>query len=186
MSAAGNQTITVTIGARDDAAAAAQTTDQTVTTVSAPTLTVKKYVANITAPVVGAGDTLTVDTGGGAGSTTYYTSNVTGKPTDVLEYVIEINNAAGAGAATDVVISDPVAQFTTYVTSTMRLDPGTGTFAALDDNQANGDAGETDNTTIYIYAGSGGNDGAAGLNNGTGGSLAADTTTYGVFRVTID
>lgn len=186
VTAAGNQTITVNIGAQDDGPTAAQATDETITTVSVPTLTVKKYVANITAAVAGAGDTLTVDTGGGAGSTTYYTTNVTGKPSDVLEYVIEINNAVGAGTATDVVISDPVSQFTSYVSSTMRLDPGTGTFAALNDDEAGGDGGETDGTTIYIYAGSGGIDGLAGLNNGTGGSLAANLTTYGVFRVTID
>jgi hypothetical protein len=173
------------VTASDGVSAAA--TDNTITTVNiAPSLTVTKYVANITTPVVGGGSTVTVDTGLGGGSTTYYTTGVTGDPGDTLEYVIEISNAASAGQATDVVISDPVPAFTTLVGGTVSLDPGTGTWSTVANTADNGDFGETDGTTVYIYAGSGGDDTTAGVGSGSGGSLNGGTTTLGAFQVTID
>ena len=181
-----NQTITVDLGAQDSGATLAAVPDQTVTTVTVASLTVVKYVANITNPVAGVGSTVALDTGGGAGSITYYTSGVTGDPGDTLEYVIEVSNAAGASTASNVVLSDPVPAFTTYTGGTMRLDPGTGTFAGALDGDSDTDAGEADGTTVYLYAGSGGTDNGAGFGNGVGGSLAAGATTYGSFRVTID
>lgn len=185
-----SDTVTNEVSARDDAAAAAAATDSTVTTVLlAPSLTVRKYVRNITSGDSGAGNCITVNTGLGAGNVQYCdgtVTGVTGDPGNTLEYIIEVANGASAGQATDVIISDPVPTFTTYTGSTMALDPGTGTWSALNDNDNGGDAGETDGTTIYIYAGSGGNDGASGVGNGTGGSLNGNTTTRGAFRVTID
>lgn len=189
--AASNQTITAQIGARDSGNVAVMATDTTVTTILMPSLSVTKYVANITNPVVGGGSTKTVDTGGGAGSITYYTTGVNGRPGDTLEYLIEIANGAGASQTTDLIIEDPIPAFTTYVAGTMRLDPGTAVFGALNDD-ANGvlDAGEFDNGStpkkVYIYAGDGGEDGGGGFGDGTGGTLDAGKTTYGVFRVTID
>lgn len=180
-----DQTITVDISAQDSGAVLVPVTDQTVTTVVVASLTVTKYVANITNPVAGGGSTITIDTGGGAGSIAYYTSGVTGNPGDTLEYLIEVSNAGGS-TANNVVLSDPVPAFTTYAAGSMRLDPGTGTFASILDGDADADGGETDGSTLYWYAGSGGTDGAAGIGNGTGGSLAAGVTTYGEFRVTID
>ena len=154
-----------------------------------PTLTITKFVANVTAAKVGGGTTLTIDTGNGAGSITYYTTGVSGKPTDTLEYVVKIENAAGGSTAKNVVISDPLNQFITYVAGKMRIDPGTGTFAALADAHNTPDAGEFDTTNkkVYIYAGSGGlDDGAGPFGTGAGGDLASPATTYGVYRVTIN
>jgi hypothetical protein len=180
-------TVVYTVSARDDANADPAATDPTTTTISfaAPSITVTKFVANTSNPVVGGGSNITVDTGLGAGSTTYYTTGVTGQPGDTLEYIIQIVNAGGE--AREVIISDPVPTYTSYsVADQMALDPGTGTWGALTDDDSDGDAGETDGNVIYIYAGSSGNDGAAGVNNGSGGSLNGGDTTRGAFRVTID
>jgi uncharacterized repeat protein (TIGR01451 family) len=159
-------------------------TDPVTTTVTLISLTVVKYVANISTPVVGGGSTVTLNSGLGAGSITYYTTGVTGSPGDVLEYVISVSNAAGSGNATNVVISDPVPSFTA-LTGNIALDPGTGTFSNVATTADNGDFAESDGATVYIYAGSGGTDAAAGVGSGTGGSLNASATTYGAFRVTI-
>ena len=181
----GNGTVDVDTTATSATLGAATDTDDTITTVTAIVLTVTKYVANTTAAVVGGGSTITVDTGGGAGNITYYTSGVSGNPGDTLEYVIEVANGAASSPASDVRISDPIPAFTTYTASSMRLDPGTGTWAAGSDAVNDADAAETDATTVYIYVGTGGVDSGA-LGAGVGGSLAISTTTLGSFRVTID
>lgn len=160
----------------------------TTITVARPVLAVTKYVRNVTAPVVG-GTPITV------GGATYYDTGVNGAPGDEMEYLIEIDNStAGASNATDIVVSDPIPQFTSYVTSTIELDPGTGTFAGHLDGGNDGDAAEVDvsgNGTVYVYAGTGGDDNGAadtgtGINDGDGGSLAAGDTSYVRFRTTID
>ena len=178
--ATNNQTITVDITAQADGGSTAAATDQTVTTVTAVQLTITKYVRNVTNPN-GSGTSVNVD------GNTYYAANVTGVPGDTMEYLVAVANGAGS-PATNVIIQDSVPAFTTYVAGSMALDPGSGTFGGLNDNDNGGDAGEYDGTNqiIYIYAGSGGNDGAAGYGNGTGGNLPVNTTTYGRFRVTID
>jgi hypothetical protein len=189
-------TVTNQVSARDDAAAQAAATDSTTTTVNlAPNLSVTKYVRNV--------DCGTCNPTGGTGTTingeeywdTASGESVTGNPGNTMEYVIAVANGASAGTATNVVISDPVPQFTTYVGSSMSVDPdGVSGWTALNDgaNDAS-DAGEYDasagsNGTVYIYAGAGGDDGtvAATYNDGTGGSLPGGTTTYGLFQVTID
>jgi len=166
--------------------AGAVRTHTTRTTVTAVSLTINKYVRNVFNATGNAG---------GAGSVpintvNYYASGVTGEPGDTLEYVIAIANGAAAATATKVIISDPIQPFTTYVPSSMLVSTAGGAWsAALNDGQADGDAGEFDPVAkkVYIFAGAGG----AGDNNGTfgngnGGSLPAATTTYGAFRVTID
>lgn len=185
-----NQTIVATVTARDAAAIADAATDATTTTVTVAALTVNKYVRNVTTPVVGGGATLAL------AGVTYYTTGVGGKPDETLEYAIEIINT-GSGEAKDVRIEDPIATFTTYVASSMKVwtgntDPNAATLTAVDDGLANGDAGEFDTTgngTAYIYAGTGGTDLTAGV-GGTGGTIEAtdpdDTKAFGVFRVTID
>jgi len=196
-----NQTITVDTTARDAGLVEAATAvSQTVTTVLVPQLTVDKYVRNVSG---GADETagnsggmalgkITIDTLGGAGLVDYFLSGVKGKPGNTLEYVIAINTSNGGGNAQDVKISDPLTSYTTYVAGSMRLDPGNGTFGALLDGANDADAGEYKPTagseTVYIYAGTGGTDGAAPLTygDGTGGTLAPNKTTYGVYRVTIN
>lgn len=185
-----SDTVTNQVDAQDDAAAQAAAQDSTITTVLlVPSLTVTKYVRNTTSDDSGAGVCITVDTGLGEGNVQYCDGSVTavtGDPGDTLEYIIEVANAASAAQATDVVISDPVPAYTTYTAGSMQLDPGTGVWGALTDNADDGDGGETDSATIYIYAGSGGDDTAAGVGSGAGGSVNGGATTLGAFRVTID
>jgi hypothetical protein len=184
-----NQTIDVELVTT---AGTATKSDTTRTTVTAVSLTPTKYVRNATAGAHGV-----TGNSGGVGATvingaTYYTSGVTGEPSDILEYVIAVANAPAGSPATKVIISDPIQRFTSYVPGSMRVDPtGAGWSAALTDTQADTDAGEADLTAgaqkVYIFAGTGGagdNDGVFG--SGNGGSLAAGVTTYGLFRVTID
>jgi hypothetical protein len=185
-------TVAVTISARDAGAVAAAATDATETTVTGLDLTVAKYVRNITtatynpadnaACIAAGGTSITVNTGGGAGSVLYCSAGVTGDPGNTLEYVIAVTLAANSSDALDVIITDPIVAFTTYTAGSMRLDPGTGTWAAVTDD-VNADAGKFAASTVTIYAGTGGADG------GVGGTLTggvAAVTTHGSFRVTID
>ena len=169
--------------------------DDTVTTVNytAPSITVTKYVRNASNA---AGNT------GGAGGqsingATYFTSGVTGNPGDTLEYVIVVANAGGAGSATDVVISDPIPAFTTYVGSSMDYDnhtaiTGSGSWTSVTDAENDTDKGEFDPTSgaeeVWIYAGTGGADTgtATTYGDGTGGTVSGGNFTFGRFQVTID
>ncbi|WP_455217542.1 hypothetical protein [Kaarinaea lacus] len=178
------QTYTITVTADDGVTAGAAPTDDTITTVTLISLSVTKYVQNVDNIQACGGAFVNVNTGLGAGLIDYCDSGVTGNPGEELEYVIVITNAAGSGQATDVIISDPVPNFTT-VSSNIALDPGTGVWSNVATTADNGDFGEADATTVYIYAGSGGTDAAAGVGAGTGGTLNASTTTQGAFRVTI-
>lgn len=183
-------TYTVTVTADDGVTAGAAPSDDTITTVTLISLSVVKYVANITTGAAGGGATVgPFTTGLGAANVTYYESGVTANPGDILEYVIAVTNAAGSGTADNVIITDPVPAFTS-LTGNVALDDGGGAFAvsagtAVDDR----DFVETDGTTVYIYAGSGGDDdpggAGGGLGAGGGGSLPASTTTYGAFRVQV-
>jgi uncharacterized repeat protein (TIGR01451 family) len=182
-------TVTLRVTASDGTNSA---TDDTITTVTLISLTVTKYVQNIDAPVVGSGGSVgPFDTGLGGGPLTYYVADVNGNPGETLEYVIVISNAAGSGTATDVIISDPLPNFTTFTGNAALDDDGVGGFSvsagtAVDDN----DFVEADASTIYIYAGAGGDDdpapGGTGLGVGAGGSLPASTTTMGAFQVIIN
>lgn len=157
----------------------------TVITVRRPVLDVTKYVRNVTTvafnPLVA---DITVD------GVDYYASGVSGNPTDTMQYLIVIDNsAAGAGTANNIVVSDPIPQFTTFVASSIELDDGAGTFVAQDETADDGDAAELDatgNGTVYVYAGAGGDDTAAGAGNGAGGTLLAGEISYVIFQVTID
>lgn len=157
----------------------------TVITVRRPVLDVTKYVRNVTTvafnPLVA---DIIVD------GVDYYASGVSGNPTDTMQYLIVIDNsAAGAGTANNIVVSDPIPQFTTFVASSIELDDGSGTFAAQDETADDGDAAELDTTgngTVYVYAGAGGVDTAAGAGNGAGGTLLASEISYVIFQVTID
>ncbi len=169
-----------------ETAGATNSTDQTTTTFMAVALDVKKYVRNVTDS---SKNPATADlTLNGAD---YYLAGVGGAPvTDTLEYVIAITHAAGAATAKNIIISDPIQAFTTYVAGSMLVSPAGGAWsAALTDVQTDADAGEFNTATkiVYIFAGSGGagnNDGTFG--NGLGGDLPGGTTTYGAFRVKID
>lgn len=178
-----------TIATSSAPALEASATSTTLITVKRPLLTVTKYVRNETTDVVGTGD---YDFDG----ETWYTSGVTGKTDDVMEYLIIVDNTdAAASQANNIVISDPIPQFTTFdATFSVKLDTdGTAAnlagFASLDETADDGDAAELDSTgngTIYVYAGVGGDDTPAGASVGTGGNLAQGKISRVIFRVTID
>lgn len=176
-----DQTITVTTTATDAIDGAYTSNDVTVTTVLSVGLTVQKLVRNSTSGAAGTGTSVSY------GGNTYYPGGITGNPGDVLEYLIVVTKSATTASATQVRISDPVPPFTTYVANSLRLDNGSG-LSVLNDSGADGDAGETDNNTIYIYPGAGGSDGGAGapgIGDGVGGSLGASDVSYALFQVSI-
>jgi uncharacterized repeat protein (TIGR01451 family) len=159
---------------------AAATADSGVwqTTVNGAQLTVAKYVRNVTnaAGNPGAGGTP-------INGQTYFDSGVTGNPGDTLEYVVDIVNAA-AGLATDVVFSDTLSAFTTYVASSVEVDTnGDGTY----DVTIGG--GETEGTeaggiivvsgsSITVYAGVGGDESTPLGGNIAGGGTENSVVLY--------
>ncbi len=187
--ASGTHTVSTTATSAADAGTSTTQTTPTVITVRQPVLTVTKYVRNFSNPVVGGGASVTI------GADTWYTTGVNGRPTDIMEYLIVVDNTgAGGGVANDIVISDPIPQFTTFSAGTILLDAdGTavnlGAFVTQNETADDGDAAEFDatgNGTVYIYGGVGGDDTTAGAGNGDGGSLNNGQISRAVFRVTID
>ncbi|MCB1836490.1 MAG: hypothetical protein KDH99_02630 [Alcanivoracaceae bacterium] len=181
----GTHSVLTTATSVDDNAVFTTQATATVITVRQPVLTITKFVRNDTPattfnPAVAS---ITVD------GVDYYLAGVTGNPGDTMQYLIMIDNsAAGAGAASNIVVSDPVPQFTSYQAGTIELDAtGTGVFVAQDDGDAT-DAAEFDGgaNVVYVYAGAAGSAGAAGFGNGTGGTLAAGEISYIRFDVAID
>ncbi|MFN3713055.1 MAG: hypothetical protein ACK4SX_05305 [Alcanivoracaceae bacterium] len=180
----GTHSVLTTATSQEDALVATTQATATVINVRRPVLTINKYVRNNTpaSPFNTGVVAITVD------GVDYYTSGVTGNPGDTMQYLIVIDNsAAGAGVASNIIVTDPVPQFTTYQSNTIELDPGTGNFAAQDDGDTTG-AAEFDGTAgiVYVYAGAGGSAGAAGFGNGTGGTLAPGEISYIRFDVEID
>ncbi|MDQ8038563.1 MAG: hypothetical protein REI12_14155 [Pedobacter sp.] len=156
-------------------------TDSTLTTVATVGLSVAKLVRNVTTPVTGTGSATNC-------GVTAYAGGVSGKAGDVLEYLIVVSKSASTSNATQVKISDPLPPFTTLNATSLAIDAdgeGAGAFAAIDSAADNGDAGEADTSTVYFYPGSGGNDSASGLGNGTGGTIGASGKVCMRFSVTI-
>lgn len=176
----------VEITATSDTDGAYTAADSATIYVRKPVLAVTKYVRNATP-----GSTFNPGAGGtDIGGTLYYTSGVTGNPTDIMEYVIIVDNtASGAGVANNIVVSDPIPMFTSLTTTSVYLIDASTTAvdsvafpgAALDVTE-NGDAAEEDSGTLYIFAGDGGVDTSAG----TGGTLDPGERSFIRFRVTID
>lgn len=105
--------------------ASAATTPANKWTSTAPSITFQKYSRNVTVPVIGTGTAhpnASIEGNTGAGSQPYYTGGVSGKPGDVIEYIVEANNGASGSDLTSCTISDTVP--TTYVTDL--LTPYTG------------------------------------------------------------
>jgi uncharacterized repeat protein (TIGR01451 family) len=165
-------TTTLTVTGNADAGASDDTTDDVVTTCDAPDLSIDKKVRNVT------------DAGA-------FANTATADPGDTLEYRMLVTNN-GAISATAVVLTDNDNANTTFVSgsimignsatcasNTNRDDDSTqeaGETCASDDcGQANADG--SGNITAYL-----GN----GANESTGGSLAATSTVYVCFQVTVD
>ncbi|MDX8377315.1 MAG: hypothetical protein R8L53_04760 [Mariprofundales bacterium] len=174
-------THTIDLAATDGVNSA--TPDQTITTVSGPNLQVAKYSANLTIAAVGGGTAITVD------GIAFYPSGIFGKPTQTIGYLIIIKNT-GSGDAKNVIVTDPIPAYTTYVAGSLTLDPytGAGTTAAVTDGIGD-DAGEVNVglTEVTIYAGDGGTN-VGGYAGGTGGTIpgGANNTSYARFSVTVD
>ncbi|MBZ2188980.1 hypothetical protein K8B33_07720 [Alcanivorax sp. JB21] len=178
----GTHVVTTTFTSQEDGAVTVDG-DETTITVVRPVLTVLKYVRNVDNAVTGTG-ARTVN------SATYYTAGVGGNPGDLMEYLIVVDNtAAGAVEATDIIITDPIPQFITYESGSLRIDPatadanGSGTWQVVADGSSDNDAGTYDsaNETVIFYAGAGGDDATA-----EGGSLDADEFSFVKFQVRID
>ena len=179
----GTHSLITTVSSVADPAILIEQGTATVLTVRRPGLAVNKYVRNVTTPVAGV-DAITI------GGDTWYASGVSGNPADVMEYLIVVNNSdPDAGDAIDIVIADPIPQFTTFEAGSVSLDAtGDDTFVAQDESLDSGSAAEFDgvNGVLYVYAGTGGDDTDAGAGNGTGGMLAGGESSRVVLRVTID
>ncbi len=166
-------------------------------TVSRASLTVTKYVRNVTtlANNPGAAD---ISINIGAVSTDFYSTGVSAEPGavdgsapgDTLEYLIVVENPVGFAQADNIIVSDPVPGFTTLLNTSIQLDPiGDDNFVNPAAGATDGDAAEVNANTVYVYAGTGGADNAGTDGpdgSGTGGSLTGGQTSYVLFRVTLD
>ncbi len=172
--------------------AATATSGNWTTTVTRVALSVAKYVRNVT----DANDNPLAGTGTTINGAEYFAAGVTGNSDpdgagalvgDTLEYVIVITNSGG-GNATDVIFTDTVSAFTTYVASSGKVDSnGDGTY-----DIAVGVGGETDGVdalgifaiagaTITVHAGTGGNE-----TTPVGGTIIPAATSVILYRATIN
>jgi hypothetical protein len=181
--------------------------DATVT-VQRPLVAVSKYVRNSTTASTGSGGSVTVVTP--SGTATYYNSGVSGKPGDVMEYLIHVDNTVSTGAskAQNIILSDALPEFTSIDTGTVYLIAATDKDLvsivagdwALVDPATSGSAAEILSNTLCVYAGlSGDNSGSNTVIGspcvGAGGELGPDADAVPVvpaerslviFKVSID
>lgn len=169
--------------ATDSVNAAATVSDTTVTTVLGLNVAVTKWVSNrgaagTDAPGAGAGAAHPSNPIAGIN----YFATATANPGDVLEYLVEVTNT-GTGTAKQVLVSDPVPQFTTFQAGTLSVDSGAG-FAATTDAD-DGDRAESDGASVYAFPGGkvGGVGGALG--DGTPGNVAGNATVRVKFQTKI-
>ena len=207
-------TVTVTQGVvTDPTAVASWVTTLTATmgglSTSTPTATtnanmgkidIKKYVRNVTTPVVGGGLTATSPL---TGANTFYTTGVNGKPGEILEYLAVLTDT-GRGNSTVVYATDLLPTYSTLVTfpATYGTAPGSalpgvfalasysGTQAILKTDNSGGTANVAYGKSTGTAAGS-----TMSFNLGNsctnvfptgGGSLSYNQTAYVVYQVKID
>jgi len=164
---------TVNIVGSGDPGTGDDTSVSRTTTAQAPGLVVQKKVRNVTT----------------AGS--FATSGVTAKPTEILEYQVQVTNS-GTVTATNVVLQDTLDPNVTYLansiwagssatynggTNSNKTDAAAGDGACVGDScaAANFNSG-TSKVTFYL-----GN----GATESTGGNLATSSTVYVYYRVTV-
>ncbi len=171
------------------------------TTATAGSLTVVKYVRNVTTSAAGTGVATSITVNGAA--STYYIAGVGAKPTDILEYAIQITNN-GAANATVVIATDNVPAYTTLVAGATFGTVGAGTaahiFAIADDGTATnisltmqatddeattlasgGAVGITAGSALTLYVGTGNAD-----TTNTGGTIAAAGVYTIIYQVKVD
>lgn len=177
------------------------TPGQSTVTVLRPDAVIGKYVRNVTTDAAGIGAPITV------AGVSYYSSGVSGKPTDVMEYLIHIDNTGGESTAENIIVSDTLPEFTSINASSVYFIAATdkdfasivsGDWSVANPNDAN-TAAKLNGETLCIFAGLGGDKNStqttAGNCTGKGGILGPDTTATPVvpaqrslirFQVTID
>jgi hypothetical protein len=178
----GTHTVLTTATSQTSPNPATTQTTATVITVRRPVLTVSKLVRNVSSPAFNpAAGAVSV------GGSSYFASGVTGNPNDVMEYVIIVDNSgADATEARNIVVEDPIPQFTELDdASVFVVTATTDTAAAVifpgsaQDVGINGDAVWLNGNTLVIYAGDG------GIDSGTGGVLEAGERSFIRFQVEI-
>ena len=171
--------------------------DSTNINLTAFTLTVDKYVKNITT-VNGTGCSFDFGNGGSTNGSENTSGNfcptatVEAAPGEFLEYLIVVENGSGSDTAA-VKVTDIVPEFVNYISDTVRVstDPsGNGTYTAQGD-AFTGDNDEVDVdtttplTTIYIYANATNNDQAAAGDEEAQTSLTNGDFVYIIYKVQV-
>ena len=173
--------ITVTAETTAASAAGATPADAVVATFTSGSATLTKYVRNVTSANGTAGvQTFTV----GGSANDYYTGGVTGVPGDTLEYLLLAENAGG-GDVTGCTIDDVLPTgFVTLVTDAYGTDEVTyvdvaGATETTLSQEADLDAASVSGANLTVHVGT-------GATNSTGGTIAAGTSVFIVYRVTIN
>lgn len=163
----------LTVTGSGDAGAGDDTSDTVTTTSQAPALSITKAVRNVTA--AGAFDT-----------------TATADPNDTLEYRLTVTNG-GTVTATSVELTDNDNAYTTYTAASIWAGSNGTTYNGagntnMDDNNTGAETCAVDACAQASVDGSGNL--SAFIGNGAtevaGGSLAASSTVYIYFRVTVD
>ena len=171
-------------------------TDSIDITLTAFTLTVDKYVKNITTPN-GTGCSFDlaqfpISNASEDSSNFCPTATVEAAPGEFLEYLIVVENGSGSDTAA-VKVTDIVPQFVNYISDTVRVSTdssGNGTYTAQGD-AFTGDNDEVDVdtttplTTIYIYANATNNDQAAAGDEEAQTSLTNGDFVYIIYKVQV-
>jgi len=136
-----------------------------------------KYVRNVTNAIVGGGNTASY------GGNTYYTTGVTAKPAEVLEYLLVIANA-GTGTCSAAYITDglPV----TYVDFRTKPYSGSTAVTYVDESgtpsyltsTSDTDAATWASPTLTVYVGT-------GATSSAGGTIAASATVRVLYQVAV-
>lgn len=183
-----NQTVTVKFKA---GTAGTLTAQQTVDiTVSAVTLTVTKYVKNISVSncTGGVGPGADVGDGGSADAVNDFCASgfVTAKPTDVLEYLIIVSGGGGS-ATTETKVTEPFPTFVTYTGDSVQFSTDDTTYdATLTDSAADADRVDADAATLYVYLGAGFTTANGAVGGETGGAFPGADTVYIIYTVVVD
>jgi len=200
--------VTVTQGAVADATAAASWVTTTTATMAGAAggsaaattaahmghLAVAKYVRNVTTPASGAGSSGAIAINGG--TFTYYSGAITGKPGEVLEYLVAIHNE-GTGTSSSIVALDSIPYYSTLGTGSAYGSTGGGGIFARARLGATETDLKTDGTVgngAVAYGASTGTGGGStmsfrlgsGSSTASGGALASGQTLYLIYRIAVN
>ena len=173
---ASSHAVTVNVRSTTDIAqTAVQNPDPATINLVRATLTIVKYVRNITNAANNPGVAADIT----YATNDYWVANVTGDSTvDTLEYLIVVSNV-GSSPATDVQVADAISTYLTFAAGSVDIDTdGVGGFDVID-AEAN-DAATFVSPDLTVFAGVGGSAGG-----GTGGAIAAGATSAVRFQAAI-